>query len=139
MKDQKEATASLQHLAENVGIPAELVSDLDPLLIGPQSDFVKQINFLRTKLCSSEHHTQRPNEDERTTRILKRRWKNRMLMNNIPNRIWDFGLVHEARIFSMIARGKVGIPGLEKLTGHTCDITEWLDFGFYDRGTTRGT
>ena len=133
MKNQKEAATSLQHLAEDVGIPAELVSDSAPLLVGPQSEFVKQANFLRTKLRSSEPHTQRQNEDEGTTRILKRRWKNRMSMNNIPKRLWDFGLVYEAQILSMIARGEDGIPGLEKLTGDTCDITEWLDFGFYDR------
>ena len=142
MRDQKETASSLQHqhLAEDVDIPAELVSDstrLDssPLLIGPQSNFVKQANFLRTKLRSSEPHTQRHNEDEETTRILKRRWKNRMSMNNIPIRLWDFGLAYEAQILStgMIARGKDGIPGLEKLTGDTCDIMEWLDFRFYDR------
>ena len=124
---QKEAASSLQHLVEDVGIPAELVSDSAPLLIGPQSDFVKQANFLRTKLRSSEPHTQRQNEDEGTTRILKQRLKNRMSMNNIPKRLWDFGLVYEAQILSMIARGKDGIPGLEKLMGDTCDITEWLD------------
>ena len=133
MRNQKEAAASLHRLAEDVGIPAELVSDSAPLLVGPQSDFVKQANFLRTQIRSSEPHTQRQNEDEGTTRILKRRWKNRMSMNNIPKRLWDFGLVYEAQILSMIARGKDGIPGLEKLTGDTCDITEWLDFGFYDR------
>ena len=101
MRNQKEAAASLHHLAEDVGIPAELVSDSAPLLVGPQSDFVKQANFLRTKLRSSEPHTQRHNEDEETTRILKRRWKNRMSMNNIPIRLWDFGLAYEAQILSM--------------------------------------
>jgi len=58
MRDQKEAAASLHRLSEDVGIPAELVSDSAPLLVGPQSDFMKQANFLRTKLRSSEPHTQ---------------------------------------------------------------------------------
>ena len=33
----------------------------------------------------------------------------------------------------MCARGRDGIPGLEKLTGDTVDITEWLDFTIWDR------
>ena len=102
MRDQKETASSLQHLAEDVGIHAELVSDSAPLFIGPQSKFVKQANFLLTKLRSSEPHTQRQNEDEGTTRILKRRWKKRMSMKNIPKRLWDFCLVYEAQILSMI-------------------------------------
>ena len=124
---------STSQILEDLGIPTELIADSTPLLIGLQSNFVNQANFLRTKLRSSEPHTQRQNEDKGTTRILKRRRKNRMSMNNIPKRLWDFGLVYEARILSMIARGKDGILGLKKLTGDTCNITEFLDFGFYDR------
>ena len=56
-----------------------------------------------------------------------------MVEDYIPQRVWDFGLVYEARILSMIARGPDGIPGLEKITGDTVDITEWLDFTFWDR------
>ena len=31
----------------------------------------------------------------------------------------------------MIARGKTGQTGIDELTGHTLDISEWLDFDFY--------
>ena len=33
----------------------------------------------------------------------------------------------------MTAWGKDRIPTLEKLTGETCDITVWLNFGFHNR------
>ena len=32
----------------------------------------------------------------------------------------------------MITRGKDKIPGLEKFTGDTVDITEYFDFAFWD-------
>ena len=32
----------------------------------------------------------------------------------------------------MIAREKDGIPGLEKITGDTVEITEYLNFAFWD-------
>ena len=62
---------------------------------------------------------------------MKRRWKNRMTTNNTPLRAWDYALVYESEILSMIARGDDLIPGLEKITGETVNITEYLDFAFW--------
>ena len=53
-----------------------------------------------------------------------------MATNNTPLRMWDYALVYESKILSMIARGDNLIPGLEKITGETVDITEYLDFVF---------
>ena len=55
-----------------------------------------------------------------------------MATNNCPKRVWEYALVYEARILSIIARGKDDVPGLEKITGDTVDITEYLDFAFWD-------
>ena len=62
-----------------------------------------------------------------------RRWKNCIVLLNIPKQLWCFTLVYDACILSMTARGRDGVPGLERLTGETCNITVWLDYGFYDR------
>ena len=56
-----------------------------------------------------------------------------MSMTAMPKRLWPWVLTYEARILSMCARGRDGIPGLEKLTGDTVDITEWLDFTLWDQ------
>ena len=63
---------------------------------------------------------------------MKRRWKNWMATNNTLLRAWDFTLVYESEFLSMIARGDDLLPGLEKITGETVDITEYLDFAFWD-------
>ena len=55
-----------------------------------------------------------------------------MATNNTPLQAWDFALVYEVEILSMIARGDDLIPGLENITGETVDITEYLDFAFWD-------
>ena len=47
--------------------------------------------------------------------------------------MWDYGLVHQAGVLNRIARGKSGRTGIEEITGQTPDISEWLDFDFYDR------
>ena len=54
-----------------------------------------------------------------------------MSTNNYPKRMWDYALVYESKILSIIARGKDGVPGLEKITGETVDTTAYLDFVFW--------
>ena len=44
-------------------------------------------------------------------------------------RVWDFGMVWEADIYSR-STGKDVRPSLEQLTGDTLDISEWLEFEF---------
>ena len=63
-------------LAEDVDVPAELLTNDAPLLMGPQSEFVRNALHLRIKLGSVKLHTQKKNKVEKTIGILKRRWKN---------------------------------------------------------------
>jgi hypothetical protein len=50
----------------------------------------------------------------------------------VPGRLWDFGLVHEGALLTRILRGRDGCTSYEEVTGNTPDISEWLDFEFYD-------
>ena len=83
------------------------------------------------------HHTEpgRKNQNHRAEReigILKTRWRTRMANNAVPHRLWDYGLVYEAEIMSRTCRHHDDCSGIEILTGNTPDISEWLDFTFYD-------
>ena len=69
---------------------------------------------------------------EREIGILQQRWQSRMTELNIPKRLWDYGIVYVSKVLSQIARGLSERPGLEEITGNTVDISEWLDFSFYD-------
>jgi hypothetical protein len=52
----------------------------------------------------------------------------------VPRRLWDYGLIYEAMILNRILpRGNNNRTGLEMVTGETPDISEWVDFEFYDR------
>jgi hypothetical protein len=55
-----------------------------------------------------------------------------MQKKKVPTRLWDYGLVYESELLSRMARGKDGRTGYEEVTGNTADISEWLDFEFYD-------
>ena len=55
-----------------------------------------------------------------------------MSVKKIPRRLWDYGLVYESEIMSRTARGSDKRTGMERITGDTPDISEWVDFDFYD-------
>ena len=55
-----------------------------------------------------------------------------MISKTLPRRLWDYGLVFELEIMSRMARGPEGRTGMEEITGDSPDISEWLDFDFYD-------
>jgi hypothetical protein len=55
-----------------------------------------------------------------------------MQKKKVPSRLWDYGLVNEGELLSMMSRGKDGRSGHEEVTGNTPDISEWLDFEYYD-------
>jgi hypothetical protein len=69
---------------------------------------------------------------EREIRDIKRRWHNKMVSKGAPKRLWDYGVVHQAEIMSRMSRGKTGRTGYEDVTGEMPDISEWVDFDFYD-------
>ena len=48
----------------------------------------------------------------------------------IPKWLWDFGLVYEAQLLSIISRVNEKRTGYEEVTGQTTEIGEHLDFGF---------
>ena len=88
-------------------------------------------------MCIILHTTEqgRKNQNhaaEREIGILDKRWKLQMTKKNVPKQLWDFGLVYESKLLSQMALGTTGRTGYEEITGQTPDISEWLDFEFYD-------
>ena len=69
---------------------------------------------------------------EREIRELKKQWRNCMLRQKVPPRLWDYGLVYETNILNRIPRGQQQRTGIEVVTGKTPDISDWIDFKFYN-------
>jgi hypothetical protein len=55
-----------------------------------------------------------------------------MMKKKVPKCLWDFGLVYESELLSHMAWGSDHQTGYKEVTGQTPDISEWLDFEFYD-------
>ena len=134
VESRKEAGDTLRRFADDVGIPDRLRTDLAPELIGKNTEFQAQAKRLGIALTHSEAERSNQNHAaEREIGELKKRYKQKMIRKGAPKRTWDYGFVHQAGVLNRIARGVNGRTGLEEVTGDTPDISEWLDFDFYDR------
>ena len=66
---------------------------------------------------------------------LRKNWFRTIHRKQVPRRLWDYGLkwVSEVRVrTSSDATDLNGWTPLERIAGDTIDISEYLDFGFYD-------
>ncbi len=95
---------------------------------------MKVIRRLHIRLHIAEKSCGTPQNHIAETEIreVKTKWKARMRKNNVPSRLWDYGLVYISEIQSLLAHGNNQRPGTERIMGQTIDISEWLDFAFYD-------
>jgi hypothetical protein len=64
--------------------------------------------------------------------FLSKRWKLWMQKKNVYSRLWDYGLVYKGKLLTRMSRGNDSRSGYEQVTGETPNISESLDFEFYD-------
>ena len=87
------------------------------------------------------HHTTEPdlhkqNPAEGVIHQVRRKWYRVMVRKQVPTRLWDYGMRWVTDIMSLTYTSSGDINGcvpLSRVTGETPDISEYLDFGFYDR------
>ena len=92
------------------------------------------------KLAEIDYHVSAPrrqnkNPAEGSIIEVKRIFYRVMLKKRVPKHLWDFGLAWICEIRNVTAnsaRYADGRTPLEIITGCTLDITEYLDFGFYN-------
>ena len=124
---------TLTELCADVRIPEDMMCDLAAAQTGHDTAFQAECRRLKIQLHYSEkkRHAQMGVLDGEV-KELKKIWRNKMVQKRVPYRLWDYGLVWIADVRSRTARGRDGRPGLERLLGQTIDISEYIDFDFYD-------
>ncbi len=108
---------------------------------GSQEQCGRKTEFMTNiRIYSIDHHVtepHRPNHNfaEGVIREVRQKWFRVMVRKNVPHRLWDYGLQWVCDIQNRTSNSARGLDGrcpLERLTGETVDISENLDFGFYD-------
>ena len=136
MDSKKKAGNALRLFCQEFGAPEKLTFDGSKEQTKKGTEFMKQIRThnIDYHICEPDLHNQNPVEG--AIREVRRKCYRIMVRNRVPQKLWDYGMKWvtdtSALTFSSARSLDGGIP-LNEVTGETPDISEYLDFGFYDR------
>ena len=133
MTARSNAGQSLVDFTDDVGTPNRLVTNGAGEFTGKGKQFVKELSHMRIQLHTNEQGWKNHNHvAKREIGFILKRWKIRMQKKRVPKRLWDFGLVVESKILTQMGHGQDLRTGYEEITGQKFDISEWIEFEFYD-------
>jgi hypothetical protein len=129
------AGEGLRQFVHDFGRPEFLTSDGSKEQTGKNTEFVK--NVRKYSITHKITKPDRPNHNhsEGVIREVRKKWLHVMVKEKVPQRLWDYGFRWVCEVQNRTANTARGLDGrcpLEKITGESVDITEYLDFGFYD-------
>ena len=135
LEKKSQAGEALRLFCREYGVPEHLIFDGSKEQNGRKTEFTRQIrqNDIDHHRIEPEFHNQNPCEG--VIRELRKKWYRVMVRKKVPQRLWDYGMKWVSEIMSMTytsAGGLNDIP-MSSVTGDTIDISEYLDFGFYDQ------
>ena len=131
---------SLSTFVNEYGAPEHLTFDGAAVQVGRKTLFQKYVR--KYEITTHRSAPRRPNENpaEGAIREIKKKWYRLQSKRNVPDRLWDFGIEYICETSCLTtnsSRYSNGRVPLEIITGETPDISEYLDFGFYDWVTYR--
>ena len=138
MDSKSKAGEALKLFCKEFGVPEKLVFDGSKEQNMKGTEFMKQVRQHNIDYHTSEPHYHNQNPVEGCIRELRRKWYRTMIRNRVPKSLWDYGYQWICETNSMTYTtaghplGSGSIP-LANVTGETPDISEYLDFGFYDK------
>jgi Reverse transcriptase (RNA-dependent DNA polymerase) len=134
-KSSSETAKSLQIFTREWGIPRKLTVDGASEYIGRHTEFNRKIHLYDIDLHVAEPHTPKQNPAEGVIREIRKKWYRIKTQKKVHNRLWDYGIVWICEVLQRTVSSSLYAAGrtpLEIITGETPDISEYLDFGFYD-------
>ena len=126
---------SLNDFIFDYGAPNHLTYDGAAVQVGKNTVF--QDTIRKAHILYHVSGPRRPNENpaEGAIRDIKMRWYRLQTKKNIPDRLWDYGISYVCETGNIIptsSKYSKGRTPIECISGETPDISEYLDFGFYD-------
>jgi hypothetical protein len=126
---------SLSNFIHEYGAPNHLTFDGAAVQVG--SGMLFKDNLRHAEIRHHVSAPRRPNENpaEGAMHDIKKRWYQIMTKKNVPRRLWDYGIDWGWETGNMTVKSSRYADQrtpLEMITGETPDISEYIDFGFYD-------
>lgn len=126
---------ALKQFISDYGVPDRLVVDGSKEQMKKGTTFYKQTRKHDIDLHRTEPNRHDQSKAEGVIRETWKRWFRVMARKKVPHRLWDYGSMWTCSTSQLTASDAGFLKGrtaLEEITGETPDISEYLDFSFYD-------
>jgi hypothetical protein len=106
MKSKREAGEALHAFGDDVGVPDTLIFYGALEQCGPKSEFMQFIrsNHVHWRITEPYSHWQNRAEDK-IREISRKKWRALRLRRKSPNQVWDYAIVHLAKLSNLTAIG----------------------------------
>ena len=127
------APTALKIVVQDIGIPSHIHTDGAREMT--RGEWKKYCDLLAIKMTHVEPYSPFQNKAELGINELKHDLKWRMTLTETPRRLWDYCLEYCADVNNILPHPFPVLQGrtsLELMMGHTPDISEYSEFGWYD-------
>ncbi len=135
MATKKDAGLAFKEFIKDYGVPEELTIDGSKEQNAKGTVFNKACRANDVKVTRTETERSNQNPAEGVIREVRRKWFRTMIRKRVPRRLWDYGIRWTCQIMQRTSTQAGSLRGdcpLQEVTGETVDISEYLDFSFYD-------
>lgn len=132
---KEDCHVALKQFISDYGAPDKMISDGSGEQTGLNTAFRATLRKNNIVPIVTPPHRPNQNPAETVIRELRKRWYRAIFRTNCPRALWNYGLPHFARLMQITATNAAGLDGrtpIEAITGETPDISEYLDFAWYD-------
>ena len=127
--------SALGDFIHEFGIPENLTFDGALVQTGRKTLFQNNLRKYHIKWHVSQPYRPNENPAEGSIREVKKKYIRLKSKYNVPDRLWDFLVTYVCEIGNVTATSSKysnGRTPLEIISGNTPEISEYLDFSFYD-------
>ena len=135
MEHKSSASQALKQFISDFGIPDRLVCDGAAEQVGKRTEFQSTVRKHAIDLHVTKPHCHNQSKVEGVVREIWKHWFRVMLKKKVPKHLWDYGIKWVWEVMQRTASTSGDLSRrttLEQLTGETPEISEYLDFTFYD-------
>ena len=133
--DKQRVGDSLTLMIQDTGVMQKLHTDNAPDMVGRKTPFFTRARKEGIDLTTIAPLRPDENYGEILVKMAKQLSSKLMVERNVPLRLWCYALEYACELHSIMVptmyRNR-GRSGYEIIFGHTPDISEYVEFGFYD-------
>ena len=135
MESKGHAGEALKQFITDFGVPDRIICDGSKEQTKQSTTFMEQVRKHHIDVHTTEPNRHNQSKVEGVIPELRKNWFRTMHRKSVPRRLWEYGLKWVSEVHVQTSSDAVDLKGstpLERVTGDTVDISEYLDFGFCD-------